>query len=445
MSEPVNLASVFIWGSKVGAVLWDSNSAYGVFEYAPEFLDAPVELSPITMAKQAGQFTFWHLPQNTFYGLPGLLADSLPDKFGNALIDRWCVDNGRNMLNPVERLLYIGNRGMGALEYRPVMRQASLPDAELDVGHLVELSNQILNERESFNATLPQTPKGGSVSGLADILQVGTSAGGARAKAVIAWNKNTGEVRSGQVSALPDGFAHYLIKFDGVTHNRDKELLSDPQGFGLLEYTYYRMATAAGITMMPSELYKENGRSHFLTQRFDRVNGDKLHVQTLCGLAHFDYNKPGVYSYEQAFQIIMMLLGAEAQPALEQQYRRMVFNVIARNQDDHTKNISFLMDRKGKWSLSPAYDVTYSFNPDGEWTSGHQMTIAGKRGIAGRDPLTLDDLLMAGKAANIKEGKARVIIKEVVEVVAEFERVASDVGVDERMIQKTKAGLRLTY
>ena len=434
------IAKVRLWGTQVGAVYWDQKESVGAFEYTPEFLNAPVEISPLEMQKRKGVFRFRGTNRETYYGLPGMLADSLPDKFGNALIDQWCKINNKPSLNPVERLLYIGSRGMGALEYSPALREIPEQDHSLDLNNLVDLANKILRQREDFSTTLLNEGNSNNHDALTDILQVGTSAGGARAKAVIAWNRQTGDVRSGQLD-LPEGYEHYLLKFDGVDENRDKGTLADPKGYGRLEYAYHLMAVDAGITMEPCELLKENGRAHFLTRRFDRNSSGKLHMQTLCGLAHFDYNMPGAYGYEQVFQVISKLLGKEAQPALEEMYRRMIFNVFARNQDDHTKNISFLMDRSGHWQLAPAYDVVYANEPDNRWMNGHQITINGKRGIAGLDELTKEDLLAAATKANLTTSRANRIITSVKDAVNEFQLYADKANVSETLKRKTYNGL----
>jgi serine/threonine-protein kinase HipA len=303
-----------------------------------------------------------------------MLADALPDKFGNRLIDAWLAETGRSAdrFSPVDRLCYIGNRGIGALEFEPTVRKATR-SKKLELAQLVDLANRVLSERENLAGRL-----GGEndAEALEDILSVGTSAGGARAKAVLAWNRETGEFRSGQVK-VDEGYEHWLLKFDGVSNNRDKEL-ADPQGFGKIEYAYHLMATAAGIDMSECRLHHEGGRSHFMTRRFDRDGrGSKLHMQSLGAMQHFDFNDPASYSYEQAALTIRGLgLGMDV---VEQQVRRAIFNVVARNQDDHVKNISFLMDRSGTWRLSPAYDVAYSYNPSGVWTRDHQMSLAGKR------------------------------------------------------------------
>jgi serine/threonine-protein kinase HipA len=431
------LAQVNLWGRTIGAVSWDDKRGYAAFEYQRDFIRSRVQLSPIVMPLSDQIYSFPELPKSAFYGLPGLLADTLPDKFGNALINVWLSTQGRSpdSFNPVERLCYTGSRGMGALEFKPVVGPETNVSQSLVVEQLVQLASKILTERDQLDVAFvnEQLP-----SALQTIFRIGTSAGGARAKAVIAWNKTTNEVRSGQVNIDQD-FEYWLIKFDGVTNNRDKEL-NDPQGFGAIEYAYYLMATAAGITMSECHVLNENNRQHFMTKRFDRVateNGvEKLHMQTLGALCHYDFNQAGAYSYEQALSAIRQLHLPMA--AIEQQFRRMVFNVVARNQDDHVKNIAFLMNKQGQWSLSPAYDVMYSYNPDGLWTGQHQMSINGKR-----DHFTLGDFTACAKTVSMQRGRAQQILQEVIDVVAEWPSFAEKAGVSAAMIEKIQQVHRL--
>ena len=374
---PVDVAMVSLWGKEIGAISWEADRDAAAFEYTPEFQGSGIELAPLMMPLGPAVYTFPQLPRPTFYGLPGMLADALPDRFGNLLIDEWLdrTGRGRENFSPVERLCYVGTRGMGAMEFKPSLRHEPEQSTSVDVAQLVELAAAALAQKEELDTRIT----GNAVEDLdamRDILRVGTSAGGARAKAVIAWNESTGEVRSGQVEA-PHGFSYWLLKLDGVSGNRDKEL-DDPQGYGLIEYAYYQMAVAAGIEMSPCRLLTEQGRSHFMTRRFDRTDeGDKIFMQSLCALGHFDFNQAGAYGYEQAIELARRI-GIDRR-AQEQLYRRAIFNILARNQDDHTKNIAFLMSKQGEWSLAPAFDVTYSFNPTGAWTHQHQMTFNGKR------------------------------------------------------------------
>ena len=417
----MTVAEARLWSTTIGAVSWDDDRGCAAFEYAPAFLPSGREVAPLTMPLAAEIYSFPALARETFHGLPGLLADSLPDRFGNALIDAWLAGQGRGPgdFNPVERLCYVGERGMGALEFAP----ATGPDhrqSALEVAALVELASEILTNRRnlarSFEA--PQQQRA-----LQSILRVGTSAGGARAKAIIAWNADTGEVRSGQISA-GDGFSYWLLKFDGVAGNRDREL-EDPQGYGLVEYAYHLMARAAGISMAECRILQEGGRNHFMTRRFDRTaTGDKIHMQSLGAMAHLDFNQASAHSYEQALGVIEQLdLGKEA---VEQQFRRMAFNVVARNQDDHVKNIAFLMDRSGHWSLAPAFDVTYSYNSAGRWTNAHQMSVNGKR-----DGFDVGDFVVCGRNAALRRGRATEILRQVQDTVSRWPEFAAQAGVPE--------------
>lgn len=426
-------ASVVLWGKRIGAVSWDETRSLGVFQYDPAFVGAGIEVAPLKMPVREAPYEFPALQKETFKGLPGMLADALPDKFGNRLIDAWLAETGRSSerFSPVDRLCYIGNRGIGALEFEPTTRKVTRPK-KLEVAQLVDLANRVLNERENLAGRL-----GGEndAEALEDILSVGTSAGGARAKAVLAWNRETGEFRSGQVKA-GEGYEHWLLKFDGVSNNRDKEL-ADPQGFGKIEYAYYLMAISAGINMSECRLHHEGGRSHFMTRRFDRDDrGRKIHMQSLGAMQHFDFNDPASYSYEQAILTIRELgLGMDV---VEQQYKRAVFNVVARNQDDHVKNISFLMDRSGSWRLSPAYDIAYSYNPKGSWTRDHQMSLAGKR-----NEFSHTDLLTFASNAGLKEAKARQVIDDVVRSVQKWQKHAKKADVDPGDIIRIENTFRL--
>ena len=414
-------AEARMWGTTIGAVSWDDDRRYAAFEYAPTFLPSGREIAPLTMPLGDAIYSFPALARETFHGLPGLLADSLPDRFGNALIDAWLAGQGRSPedFNPVERLCYVGERGMGALEFAP----ATGPDhrqSAIDVAALVELASEILTNRRrlagSFEAPRRQ-------QALQRILRVGTSAGGARAKAIIAWNPATDEVRSGQVAA-GDGFSYWLLKFDGVAGNRDREF-EDPQGYGLIEYAYHLMARAAGITMAESRILHEGGRNHFMTRRFDRTAaGDKIHLLSLGAMAHYDFNQAGAHSYEQALGVIERLdLGKEA---VEEQFRRMAFNVVARNQDDHVKNIAFLMDRSGRWSLAPAFDVTHRYNPGGRWTGAHQMSLNGRR-----EGFVAGDFDACARTAAMKRGRATEILRQVQGAVSNWPEYAAQAGVPE--------------
>jgi serine/threonine-protein kinase HipA len=428
------VAEVRLWGRTIGAVSLEEGDEVAAFEYDPVFARSGIEISPITMPLSRRVYSFPELSRKTFYGLPGLLADSLPDKFGHALIDAWLATQGRqpDSFNVIERLCYTGERGMGALEFAPGIGPKARPAGRIQIDKLVELASEILTHRNNLQVSFADESR---EQVLADILRVGTSAGGARAKAVIAWNPSTHEVRSGQVPA-GEGFEYWLLKFDGVSGNRDKEL-EDPQGYGVIEYAYYRMARDCGIEISECRLFEENSRRHFMTRRFDRLaGGGKLHMQSLCALAHYDFNMAGAYSYEQALLVIRQL-GLPMQ-AIEQQFRRMVFNIVARNQDDHVKNIAFLMNKAGEWSLAPAFDMTYSYNPSGAWTASHQMTLNGKR-----DDFSLEDFKSCAKAASMKRGRAETILREVQATVSRWLDYAEEVGVNPVQRDQIHRTLRL--
>ncbi len=416
------IAEVQLWGRTIGAVSMDDGRDVAAFQYDAEFAESGIELSPLMMPLSTRVYTFPALARETFHGLPGLLADSLPDRFGSLLIDAWLATQGRTpgSFGAVERLCYVGTRGMGALEYKPARGPRPRKATAIDIDALVRLANDVLSNRSELRVHLDDD---GSEAALRDILLVGTSAGGARAKAVVAWNRNTNEVRSGQIAA-GQGFEYWLLKFDGVTNNRDKEL-NDPLGYGAIEYAYWMMARAAGITMSECRLLEENGRRHFMTRRFDRLDaGEKLHMLSLCAMAHFDFNQAGAYAYEQALLTIRQL--GLPMAAIEEQYRRMVFNILARNQDDHVKNIAFLMNKEGGWSLAPAFDVAYSYNPAGAWTATHQMTMNGKR-----DGFTRDDFTACANAALMKRGRDRSILEEVAAAVARWPEFAAAAGLSD--------------
>ncbi len=431
----MTVASVNLWGSRIGAVSIERGESIATFQFTAAFAGSGVPIAPIAMPLQEAPYRFPALSLESFHGLPGLLADSLPDRYGNALIDAWLARQGRSpgTFDSVERLCYVGRRGMGALEYEPGIgpRQAST-DIEIDA--LVELASEVLTTRELVKASFEEDERERAIR---ELLLVGTSAGGARAKAVIAWNPQTNAVRSGQVDAGP-GFQYWLLKFDGVHANRDKEL-DDPRGFGAVEFAYYLMATAAGVSMPECRLMDERGRRHFMTRRFDRTHdGEKLHMQSLAALAHFDFNLAGAYSYEQALQVCGRLgLGMET---VEQLFRRMAFNIVARNQDDHVKNIAFLMNRQGEWRLSPAYDVTYAFRPSGEWTGQHQMTLNGKR-----DNFTRSDFRAVALGASMKRGRADEILDEVITAVGRWQEYGDAARVASPQIEQIALSHRLAF
>jgi serine/threonine-protein kinase HipA len=405
----------------VGAVAWNGGRGIGEFEYDPNFVRQGFQIAPLAMPLREGVISFPTLNPDTFHGLPGLLADALPDRFGNRIIDAWLARQGRdaNDFTPVERLCYMGVRGMGALEFKPAIGPRAGKAIPIEVDELTRLVAEIFRHRTEWVVSL----KNRRAEALDTIVRVGTSAGGNRAKAVIAWNPKTQEVRSGQAEP-PPGFEPWILKFDGV----GDKTLGDPQGFGRVEYAYHKMAVAAGIAMSPCRLLEEGGRAHFMTRRFDRdSDGGKLHMQSLCALAHYDFNAAGAFGYEQAMSVIRQLnLGY---PALREVFRRMVFNVLARNQDDHTRNIGFLMDRNGEWRLAPAYDVVWAYNAQGTWTNLHQMTVNGKR-----DGFTLADLLAVAESFGIKHGRS--IVEEVADAVARWNAFAEECDVAAALKEK---------
>ena len=426
MVARVDVATVALWGETVGAVAWDDARQYAVFEFEPDFVRHGWDISPLHMPIQSvaqgnGLFSFPALDRASFHGLPGLLADVLPDKFGNRIIDAWLARQGRDpaSFSPIERLCYTGKRGMGALEFKPSSTRQLDRAMDVEIADLVAVAQAVMQERDGLAVQVGNDEQD-NADAMRDILRVGTSAGGARPKAVIAMNAE-GKVVSGQ-SEVPPGYDYWLLKFDGVT---DLEL-GKPQSFGRIEYAYYLMAQDAGIDMTECRLLEENGRAHFMTRRFDRLKGQKIHMQSLCGLAHFDFNQAGAYSYEQAFQV-MRQLRLSKRDAIEQ-YRRMVLSVLARNQDDHTKNITFLMGPDGEWRLSPAYDVTYAHNPGGLWTHQHQMSINGKR-----DGFSMDDLLAV--AENINLPRPMEVIEQIQNAVADWPKYADEAGLESSIVE----------
>lgn len=420
----VDVARVNLYGQPVGTVSWDRRYDIARFEYAPEFVRKGIEPSPLVMPVREGRvYSFGDLGRATFKGLPGMLADSLPDTYGRALFDKWLALTGRTSGNAIETLCFLGKRCMGALEFEPAIDMAGT-DVRIEIDALVNVAREALADKSDFCVNIADDRK----AAIAEILRLGTSAGGQRAKAIIAYNKETGEIRSGQVEA-PDGFDYYIIKLDGVSATAG---FRETENYGRLEYSFSRLVRACGIDMTECSLIEENGRAHFLTKRFDRVNGEKVHMQTLCGIAHFDYRLLRAYSYEQAFSVMrgLRLTYKEAQ----EMFRRMVFNVVVRNQDDHTKNISFLMDRDGKWHLSPAYDMGYAYNPDGDWTSAHQMSVNGK--FSG---ITKDDLLECASRNNIRN--AGQIIDEVCQAAAGWPELARECGVPQKIIDAIRPNM----
>ena len=415
----VNVAYIKIWNELVGAVAYDVTTGISSFEFDNNFLKHNWNLAPIKMPlvnANKAIFSFAELRNSqTFKGLPGLLADILPDKYGNALINTWLNRQGRatNSLNPIETLCFIGSRGIGAIEIEPAFPKDNQKASKLEIGSLIEISEQILNGRKSFTSNFSQNEE----KALIDVLKIGTSAGGARAKAVISYNPISKEIRSGQTNA-PEGFSQWLIKFDGVT---DKQF-GVSSGYGRVEMAYYYMAIDAGIEMSECLLFEENNRAHFMTKRFDReLNNEKVHMQSFCALQHYDFNEVLMHSYEQLFETMRLL--RLPYPQAEQIYRRMVFNVLARNCDDHTKNFSFLMEKTGKWKISPAYDVCHAYRPESEWVSKHALSINGNR-----NDFKKSDLLSVAQQINIK--KPEQIIEKIASVVNNWGFYANKVNVE---------------
>ena len=424
----VDVAKVNMFGLPVGTFRWDERYDVARFEYDSSFVGRGLEPSPLMMPVREGRvYSFVGLDKETYKGLPGMLADSLPDTYGRALFDRWLALTGRTSSNPIETLCFLGKRCMGALEFEPAMDMAFDPNTLFEIDSLVKVASDALSEKSSFGVNLNDDKK----AAIAEILRLGTSAGGQRAKAIIAYNKETGEVRSGQVE-VPSGFDYYLIKLDGVSAIAG---FKDTGNHGRLEYSFYKLAKACGIEMTDCSLIEENGRAHFLTKRFDRNNGKKIHMQTLCGMAHFDYRIHRAYSYEQAFNVMRVLRLPYS--AAQEMFRRMVFNVVVRNQDDHTKNISFLMGEDGIWRLSPAYDMGYAFNPKGGWTATHQMSINGKF-----DDITRQDLITFAHQNNIKD--AAQVIDEIAEAASHWPDLAKECGVPKTVTDAIVSNMLLT-
>ncbi|QEY58914.1 type II toxin-antitoxin system HipA family toxin [Pseudomonas sp. C27(2019)] len=423
---------------EVGAVSFDTQTGLGAFEYAPSFIDKGIELSPLKMPLAQGIYSFPELDFNTFKGLPGLVADSLPDDFGNAVLNAWVAMRGKspNDITPLQRLQYTGARGMGALEYAPATQIKSLnASQQVDIDSLLSIAQAILNARNDFSVELNQN-HADDREGMLALLSVGMSAGGARPKAVLAFNADFTQARSGQTDA-PEGFTHYLMKFDGVSeHNENQETFGDPLGFGAMEFVYYLMAKDCGIDMMPCHLLPEGQRRHFITQRFDRVGNEKVHVQTLNGLAHVDYKKPGSFSYAELFAVLRQLKLSAVDA--EQLFRRMVFNIVARNHDDHAKNFGFML-RGDKWGLAPAYDLAYSYKPGSKWVNSHWMSLNGKR-----DDFVREDFYSLEKLSPLfSRSFINSVIDEVIEKVAGWERLATEAQVPRILIDEVAQNLRL--
>ena len=411
----MNYAEVKLWGTLVGVVALAEGEQYASFQYDSPFLQSGIQVSPLKMPLSDVIYRFSELDKSAFHGLPGLLADTLPDRFGNAVFNAWLASIGKKKedLTIIERLCYLANRGMGALEFIPALEYRAPIVEVLQVESLLQVVKEVLSNKEN-NILRPS-------DGLVSLMEVGTSAGGMRAKASLLYNDELKTFRSGQVNALP-GETYWIIKFGGVDLRNTDALVA--ANYSQIEYAYYLMARASGIRMNESRLYEFGGTYHFMTKRFDRIidkdgKTEKLHMQTLGALTHTSYNEPLLFSYEEAAQVMNKLGIGHNQ--IKEFYRRMIFNVITTNLDDHVKNTSFLMDRQGRWSLSPAYDLTLSFNPESKWTSQHQMFINGKA-----KDIMLDDVLKTAKAMSIKKPQAIKIINEVVYAVNKWSKWAKE-------------------
>ena len=419
---PVDLIEVKIWGRTVGAVALDPTRNVYAFEYLPEWVDSGVQLSPLVTPNQPGAFIFPDLDRATYHGLPGLLADSLPDAFGNAVIDAWLTTQGidKRVITSLDRLAYAGERALGALTFHPPAQALQTPVTAIQIADIVTQARAVVAGKIAETTSIQQA--------LRELIQVGSSAGGARAKAVILLNPSTFQVRSGYAPVEP-GFEPWLMKLDGVTAAADGSVnsLDAPQQYTRIEYAYYLMARAAGVAMAESLLLPEGPRAHFLTRRFDRTTeGARIHMQSLCAIDHLDFRYKNAHSYAQYFDVIRRL--GMNDEAIEQAYRRMVFNVAAMNRDDHTKNFAFLLAEGGSWQLAPAYDVTHAFNPTGEWTQHHQMSVNGKF-----DQISLADLHKVADAQGV--AGYRAVTREVLDVVRSWPEFAADADVDRKAVQ----------
>ena len=408
-------AEVYLWGTRIGIIHQPRGRKYASFEYDRNFLNSGIEVSPLKMPLASNVYEFPDLADGAFHGLPGLVADSLPDRFGNAVIEKWLLSRGKSIsdFTAIDRLCYTGKRGMGALEYVPAMADIGDTDEDINVQEMVRFASEVLNDRKKI------TLNAKNELAYSQLVQVGSSAGGARAKALIAWNERTNEVKSGQLQ-LGEGFDYWLMKFDNVSKNGDHGLANRPE-YTLIEYAYHKMAVACGIQMNECKLYHSGNDNHFMTKRFDRADGKKIHMQSLGALAHISYQEPALCSYELAARY-MKEIGLVPKE-IEQFYRRMTFNCLATNQDDHVKNVSFLMDRTGRWTLAPAYDITFAYDKDNQWLRGHKMTVNGKT-----TDIATTDIVAAGTAMGLKERRCKDIIEECAEVISHFADFAKEAG-----------------
>ena len=425
----------------VGALSFDPSTGHGAFMYTPDFVRTGIELSPLMMPLRENYiYNFNTLNPETFKGLPGMLADSLPDDFGNRILNVWLATKGRalNSITPIERLRYTGKRGMGALEFLPAEARGELNANEsVQINELVAIAQEVLSSRNTFDLEL-KADGSDDRDAMLSLLSVGTSAGGARPKAVLAFNEDFTKVRSGQAK-VPNGYTHYLVKFDGVTErNTNKETFGDPMGYGAMEYVYYQMATACGIDMMPCHLLSEGDRQHFVTQRYDRIGNEKLHVQTLNGMAHIDYKMPGSFSYEELFMVLRTLKMTAVEA--DQLLKRMIFNIVARNHDDHAKNFSFIL-REHKWELAPAYDLAFSYKPDSFWVDSHWMSLNGKR----KDFVLADILSVQHLSRKFTPKYVSEVLNHTIAVVSGWDALAEAAKVPHELIENVSGNLRLTF
>ena len=437
---------VYLWGERVGSVVWNGQIYKTEFSYDSQFIKKGLQIAPIKMPLLEKIYAFSSWDNEGPPGLPGLLAASLPDRFGRRLIVASLEVDGRRgeSLNPVEQLYYIGTRGMGALEYiiedfSETLRTYPSYSGPLDIDELFEIAAAVpdsWHNDKSFEFLKTYR------KALHILYQVGSPVGGNRAKALIAFNPSNGEVLPGRAD-VPDGFEHWIIKFDGA----NKKSLGDSVGVGRIEYAYHLMAVEAGIKMMPCRLLEENGRAHFMTKRFDRLPGnEKVHVQSLWALQHYNHSLAYEYRYEQVFDTILELqLGTES---IQEMYRRMVFNILARNQDDHTKNIAFMMNKTGSWQLTPAFDIVWQYSQpspkglfadlisDGGESRGHLLSVNGKH-----DNFTIGDLESVADRYGIF--KAKEICNQVADAVALWPRFAKKAGIKTEIIRALKSTFRL--
>ncbi|MCZ7534712.1 MAG: type II toxin-antitoxin system HipA family toxin [Acidimicrobiia bacterium] len=418
--QPVDVIEVSAWGERVGAVALDPTTSVYAFEYTPEWIASGIELAPLHMPLRSGVFEFPELSRETFLGLPAMLADALPDKFGNAVVDAWMAEQGlsTDRITALDRLAYAADRAMGALEFRPPMRDTSTEEPTA-----VVLADLVVAARRALTGEL--SGHHAAHDALAQLVTVGTSAGGARAKAVLAFNPTTWQVRSAHAD-MPEGFEHWLIKLDGVSGSVGLDGHGDRLGesapYGRIEYAYYLMATGAGIEMADCRLLAEGPRRHFMTRRFDReAGGRRHHLMSLCAMAHLDFNLTGVHSYDQYLETVRRLGLSPNQIA--QAYRRMVFNVSAVNRDDHTKNLAFLLPERGRWQLAPAFDVTHAYRPDSPWTSKHLMSVNGRF-----DEIALSDLHAVAERHDVPGYKR--IIREVADAIDRWPHYAEQAELD---------------